>query len=238
MTRYGMVVLALCLAPLGALSAQQALPSAVHPTGATHFSADACDSSFQRGSLVARSSHSTSGWQTGGFVSGLVFSFVGVAGATVFAGWSGAAPDSVPDQEVSSCYRDGYSTAARSRNRSTAFRWALLGALVLPAAYIIRLNAHYRAVVRRVDARAADTNHDGRARTASLTAVTRSYLMLARQASIHWLRRIVAFTCPPDRIACSPLVVWYAGDVASAGDFSSSRPASPPRPFPRRLPRP
>ncbi len=140
MIRTSFVALAFVLAPLGTLSAQQAMPSAVRPTAVPRFSADACDSSYRRGEIVAQSSHSTGGWRAGGFASGVAFSFLGVAGATVLAGTSGAAPDSVPAQEVSSCYRDGYSTRARARNRSSALKSAPIGAIVLPAAYIIRLS--------------------------------------------------------------------------------------------------
>lgn len=140
MIRSSVLALSLLLAPVGVLSAQQAVPSTVRPSAAPRFSADACDSSYRRGEIVARSSHSTSGWRTGGFASGVAFSFLGVAGATMLAGTSGAAPDSVPPQEVSSCYRDGYNTTARTRNRSSAFKSALLGALILPTAYIIRVS--------------------------------------------------------------------------------------------------
>ncbi len=141
MVRISFVALAFLLAPLGTLSAQQAMPSAVRSTAAPRFSADACDSSYRRGEIVAQSSHSTGGWRAGGFASGVAFSFLGVAGATVLAGSSGAAPDSVPAQEVSSCYRDGYNTRARARNKSSALKSALIGAIVLPAAYIIRISA-------------------------------------------------------------------------------------------------
>lgn len=138
MVRFSFVALAFVFAPLGTLSAQQAVPSAVRPTAAPRFSADACDSSYRRGEIVARSSHSTSGWKAAGFASGVAFSFLGVAGATVIANSSDAAPDSVPPQEVSSCYRNGYSAAARSRNRSTALKSALIGMLVLPTVFIVR----------------------------------------------------------------------------------------------------
>lgn len=125
------------LAPrIGAAQARLAVaPSAaVRPTFAT----DACDSSYRRGVVTARVSHSTSGWRAGSFASGALFSLVGVAGAAVVASTAPVAPDTVPEKEVSACYRDGYRTTARARNRGTALRSGLVGAAILPLAYIIR----------------------------------------------------------------------------------------------------
>jgi hypothetical protein len=113
---------------------------AATPRATSVVSRDACESSYQRGALVARDSHSTKGWRAGGFASGLLFSFVGVAGATVVASTAPAVPDTVPERELSRCYRDGYRSIARSRSRGTAFRSALVGATILPLVYVVRLS--------------------------------------------------------------------------------------------------
>jgi len=139
MMRMRFLACVLLLGPVSAAAAQQAMPSAAHPGSIKGTGSDPCETSYQRGAVVARSAHSPAGWRTAGFVSGLAFSVLGVAGATGAAAVAPAAPDSVPSNQSSACYRDGYQTAARARNRGTAFRSALLGALVLPVVYVVRV---------------------------------------------------------------------------------------------------
>ena len=151
----GRVVLAgLVLAGLGQVAgAQRAVSSGVRADSATVaasvvaigtapdaavIAADACEESFQRGAMTAGATHSTSGWRTGGFVSGTLFSVFGIAGASAVAATTSPSPTIVPEGEDSACFRKGYRSSARGRNLSTAARSALFGALLLPGIYILR----------------------------------------------------------------------------------------------------
>ena len=98
----------------------------------------ACDSSFTKGIMAAQVGHSTSGWRAAGFTSGLLFSIVGVAGVTVVASATGDTPDTMPVVSAPRCYTDGYEVTTRKRNRSSAFKSALVGAVVLPFVFIVR----------------------------------------------------------------------------------------------------
>lgn len=121
-------------------TAQATPPLAASDTASGRPIADACETSYQRGAINANVTHSTTGWRTGGFASGLVFSVIGVAGATLVASTAPAAPPRVPESEVSSCFRDGYRATARSRSRRSALRSGLVGAAILPVLYIVRVS--------------------------------------------------------------------------------------------------
>ena len=128
----------LLLAPLRPALAQRAALFLATSTRAAR--ADACDSSYQRGAIAAQVGHSTATWRAGGFVSGLLFSYIGVAGAAVVASTEAPAPDTIPAREAAGCYRDGYQAKARARIRSASIKSALVGAAVLPLAFILRHN--------------------------------------------------------------------------------------------------
>ena len=102
---------------------------------------DACETSFQRGSVMADTAHSTAAWHAGAVASGLLFSVAGVGGATLVASTSAPSPARVPTGEVSACFRNGYRTRARTRNRATALKSSRLGAVVLPVAWLLRANS-------------------------------------------------------------------------------------------------
>jgi hypothetical protein len=135
-----MVALAIATLAPAASEAQAPLAETASAIPRPAFASDACDSSYGRGAAAAHRTHSTRGYRAGGFASGVLFSLVGVAGVTVVASTVSAAPDTVPEREVSTCYRDGYRTTARARSRGTALRSGLLGAAILPVVYLVRLS--------------------------------------------------------------------------------------------------
>lgn len=90
-----------------------------------------CDSDRARGREAADQSHSGSGWMAGGFVSGVLLGLIGTAVTWAMANSSAATPDRVPDGLEASCYRDGYSSKAKSKNSSNALTGGLLGTALL-----------------------------------------------------------------------------------------------------------
>ncbi len=118
--------------------AQKAGPSIALARPAQDAGTDICEEAYQKGRSTGQAAPTDGSWRVGGFASGLVFSLVGVAGATVVASAVAAQPDSVPATVNSSCYRDGYERAAQTRRRSMSFKSALVGALVLPTVWIVR----------------------------------------------------------------------------------------------------
>ena len=134
------VALAVFASPV---AAQEVSPVAAFGTStrAARLERTACDSSFTKGTMAAQVEHSTSSWRTAGFTSGLLFSVFGVAGVTVVANATGDTPDTMPVVSEPRCYTDGYEVTTRKRNRSSAFKSALVGALVFPLILVVRLNS-------------------------------------------------------------------------------------------------
>jgi hypothetical protein len=116
-------------------------PVAAVPPRTAPVASDECETSFQHGSVMADTSHSTAVWRVGGAASGLLFSIAGVGGSALVASVSAPSPSQVPSSEVSNCFRNGYRTRARSRNRSTAIKSALVGAVILPTVWLLRANS-------------------------------------------------------------------------------------------------
>lgn len=96
-----------------------------------HLLALDCDTDRSRGRETAAANHSGSGWLAGGFVSGVLLGLIGTAVTFAMANSSTAQPDRIPDGAEASCFRDGYSSRARSINTSSALTGGLLGTAVL-----------------------------------------------------------------------------------------------------------
>ena len=90
-----------------------------------------CDSDRTRGRADADQLHSGSGWMAGGFVSGLLLGLIGTGIAWAMASSSTVEVNRIPDGLDSSCYRDGYTSIAKSKNTSNALTGGLLGTAVL-----------------------------------------------------------------------------------------------------------
>jgi len=63
----------------------------------------------------------------GGFASGVFLGLIGTAVTWAMANSSAASVESIPEGVEPACYRDGYSSRARSTNTSSALTGGLLG---------------------------------------------------------------------------------------------------------------
>jgi hypothetical protein len=96
-----------------------------------HLLSPDCDLDRTRGREAASSAHSGGGWMAGGFVSGVLLGLIGTAISYAIASSSAVEVNRVPDGVEASCYRDGYTSKARSMNTSNALTGGLLGTAVL-----------------------------------------------------------------------------------------------------------
>lgn len=137
MLRMGAVAIALSVLPLGVVQGQRAEAGFDGGTRAfTRPTKTACDSATMAGADDARLTHSTKGWKVAGFMSGIAFSAVGVAGATLVANADAAEPPSLPPQVDAACYRKGYRSESKRKSRGSAFKSAVVGALIFPVAWL------------------------------------------------------------------------------------------------------
>lgn len=90
-----------------------------------------CDTDRTRGREAADQLHSGSGWMAGGFVSGILLGLIGTGISWAMASSSSVEVNRVPDGVEASCYRDGYTSKAKSKNSSNALTGGLLGTAVL-----------------------------------------------------------------------------------------------------------
>ena len=90
-----------------------------------------CELDRTRGRDAADQFHSGSGWMAGGFVSGILLGLIGTGISWAMASSSSVEVNRVPDGVEASCYRDGYTSKAKSRNSSNALTGGLLGTAVL-----------------------------------------------------------------------------------------------------------
>ena len=90
-----------------------------------------CDSDRTRGRADADQVHSGSGWMAGGFVSGILLGLIGTGVAWAMASSSTVEVSPVPEGLDASCYRDGYTSKAKSKNATNALTGGLLGTAVL-----------------------------------------------------------------------------------------------------------
>jgi hypothetical protein len=90
-----------------------------------------CDADRSRGREAADQLHSGSGWMAGGFVSGILLGLIGTGISWAMASSSSVEVNRVPDGVEASCYRDGYTSKAKSKNSSNALTGGLLGTAVL-----------------------------------------------------------------------------------------------------------
>jgi hypothetical protein len=90
-----------------------------------------CDLDRTRGREAASNTHSGSGWMLGGVASGVVLGLIGTAIITAVASSSASQAERVPDDAEPSCFRDGYSSRAKSMNTTSALTGGLLGTAVL-----------------------------------------------------------------------------------------------------------
>ena len=95
-----------------------------------HLSVD-CDVDRMMGREAASNTHSSSGWMLGGLASGVFLGLIGTAVAYAVASSSTAQVERVPDGVEPSCYRDGYSSKAKSMNTNNALIGGLLGTAAL-----------------------------------------------------------------------------------------------------------
>lgn len=89
-----------------------------------------CQDDRIRGRSDASVMHGTTGWMLGGFASGLVLGLIGTGVITAVAATGSPQPDLVPDTTDPSCYREGYSGKARSKNTVSALAGGLVGTAV------------------------------------------------------------------------------------------------------------
>jgi len=94
-----------------------------------------CSSSQVEGEAAAATEHSTGGWVGGGFVVGVLTGPLGTGIVTGFAAVSDPAPAMIPDGLDSSCYVNGYTKKARSKNIWAAFGGGLAGTAILVSIY-------------------------------------------------------------------------------------------------------
>src|SRR5687768_11118447 len=90
-----------------------------------------CETDRARGRDAADQLHSGSGWMAGGFVSGILLGLIGTGISWAMASSSSVEVNRVPDGVEASCYRDGYTSKAKSKNSSNALTGGLLGTAVL-----------------------------------------------------------------------------------------------------------
>jgi hypothetical protein len=95
-----------------------------------HLSRD-CELDRTRGREAADQLHSGSGWMAGGFVSGILLGLIGTGISWAMASSSTVENNRVPDGVEASCYRDGYTSKAKSKNGTNALTGGLLGTAVL-----------------------------------------------------------------------------------------------------------
>lgn len=96
-----------------------------------HFMLPDCDSDRTRGRADADQVHSGSGWMAGGFVSGILLGLIGTGITWAMANSSTVEVSRVPEGLDANCYRDGYTSKARSKNTTNALTGGLLGTAVL-----------------------------------------------------------------------------------------------------------
>jgi hypothetical protein len=96
-----------------------------------HYMLPDCDSDRTRGRADADQVHSGSGWMAGGFVSGILLGLIGTGVAWAMASSSTVEVSRVPEGLDASCYRDGYTSKAKSKNSTNALTGGLLGTAVL-----------------------------------------------------------------------------------------------------------
>ncbi|HZI27221.1 MAG TPA: hypothetical protein VFD64_03635 [Gemmatimonadaceae bacterium] len=90
-----------------------------------------CDLDRTRGREAASMTHSGGGWMAGGLVSGVLLGLIGTAISYAIASSSTVEVNRIPEGVEASCYRDGYTSKARSMNTSNALTGGLLGTAVL-----------------------------------------------------------------------------------------------------------
>ena len=90
-----------------------------------------CELDRTRGRDAADQFHSGSGWMAGGFVSGILLGLIGTGISWAMASSSSVEVNRVPDGVEASCYREGYTSKAKSKNSSNALTGGLLGTAVL-----------------------------------------------------------------------------------------------------------
>ena len=95
-----------------------------------HLSVD-CDVDRTMGREAASNTHSSSGWMVGGLVSGVFLGLIGTAVMYAVASSSTAQAERIPDNVEATCYRDGYSSKAKSMNTNNALIGGLLGTAAL-----------------------------------------------------------------------------------------------------------
>ena len=90
-----------------------------------------CDLDRTRGREAAEELHSGSGWMAGGFLSGVLLGLIGTGISWAIANSSSVEVNRMPDGVEASCYREGYTSKARSKNTSNALTGGLLGTALL-----------------------------------------------------------------------------------------------------------
>jgi hypothetical protein len=96
----------------------------------------ACDEAQAKGRLDAASAHHTTGWFFSGLGMGLVLGFIGTGAITGIAALKHPQPKQIPAGLQQDCYRDGYTSKAKSKNTLTALVGGLVGGAVWTVFYI------------------------------------------------------------------------------------------------------
>jgi hypothetical protein len=103
--------------------------------GRTFYRAD-CETDKVRGREAANSQHSSSGWMAGGVASGVVLGLIGAGIITAIASSSAPQVQQSPDGVDAACYRDGFTSRARSRNTTSALAGGLIGTAAFLLIYL------------------------------------------------------------------------------------------------------
>jgi hypothetical protein len=94
-----------------------------------------CDTSRATGRNDAGERHGRAGWFFGGLGSGLAATFIGAGAITAGAAFTDPQPKEIPPNVEEPCYRDGYRSAAKGKNVTSALFGGLIGSVVWILAY-------------------------------------------------------------------------------------------------------
>ena len=99
-----------------------------------------CTASKIDGEEDAKAQHSSSGWFLGGVGSGILLGLIGTGVITGAAALTNPQPRDVPRGVDETCYKNGYTKKAKSKNTWTAFAGGLGGTLILAVIYLSAQN--------------------------------------------------------------------------------------------------
>lgn len=94
-----------------------------------------CNESRELGKATASREHGTGGWMAGSIGSGILLGLLGAGVVTAVAATSDPHAEDVPPGVNATCYQNGFTDKAKSKNTRTSIVGGLLGTVVFVAIY-------------------------------------------------------------------------------------------------------